>query len=87
MRIQNHRRHYSSRSRFRSDIKKNYHCLCPSMIHEVVIMLRGQRFENDMVVMFINYRARPLVDLEIFRSQLNYHLSFLRVNDTVSDLL
>ena len=29
-------------------------------------MLRGQRFENDVVVMFINHRAGSLVDFEIF---------------------
>ena len=40
-------------------------------------MLRGQRLENDVVVLFVNYRPRSLVDFEIFSKPPGYHhLSF-----------
>ena len=40
-------------------------------------MLRGQRFENDVVVLFINHRPRPFVDFEIFSEPPgNHHLPF-----------
>jgi hypothetical protein len=40
-------------------------------------MLRGQRFENDMVVLLVNDSARSLIDFEIFSQPPgNYHLPF-----------
>jgi hypothetical protein len=40
-------------------------------------MLRGQRLEDDMVVLFVNDRAGSLVDLEIFsKPSGNHYLPF-----------
>jgi len=40
-------------------------------------MLRGQRFENDVVIVLVNDGSRPLVDFEIFsKPAWNYDLPF-----------
>ena len=47
-------------------------------------MLRGQRLEDDMVVLLVNDSARSLVDFEIFSEPTgNHHLAFYREHHSV----
>ena len=47
-------------------------------------MLRSKRLENDVVVLFVNHRARPLVYFKIFSKPRGITTCPFTVNDTVS---